>query len=41
MADSVTEDLLQLTRRLLTSIAERDWATYQELCDPALTAFEP
>jgi hypothetical protein len=36
-----TEELLTLTRRLLDSIAERDWATYQELCDPSLTCIEP
>jgi calcium/calmodulin-dependent protein kinase (CaM kinase) II len=41
MADPLTEELLQLTHRLLESIAQRDWATYQELCDPTLTAFEP
>jgi calcium/calmodulin-dependent protein kinase (CaM kinase) II len=33
--------LLDLNRRLLTSIAEGDWETYTELCDPTLTAFEP
>lgn len=37
-----TEDeLLQLTRRLLDSIASGDWNTYVELCDPSLTCFEP
>jgi calcium/calmodulin-dependent protein kinase (CaM kinase) II len=41
MADSVTEELLQLNRRLLESIDLADWNTYQELCDPSLTAFEP
>jgi calcium/calmodulin-dependent protein kinase (CaM kinase) II len=34
-------ELLALTRRLLESITAGDWATYQELCDPTLTAFEP
>ena len=29
-----------MNRRLLQSIAEGDWKTYQELCDPTLTAFE-
>ena len=38
---SDTEELLQLNARLLASIAGKDWATYQELCDPTLTAFEP
>ncbi|MBY0526938.1 MAG: DUF4440 domain-containing protein [Gemmataceae bacterium] len=41
MADPVTEELLQLNKRLLESITGGDWATYQELCDPTLTAFEP
>lgn len=36
-----TEELLQLNQRLLDSIAGGDWATYAELCDPSLTAFEP
>ncbi len=34
-------DLIQLTERLLQSIASGDWETYEELCDPSLTAFEP
>ena len=33
--------LLDLNRRLLASIAEGEWETYAELCDPTLTAFEP
>ena len=41
MPDPLTEELLRLNQRLLGSIAEADWATYQELCDPTLTAFEP
>src|ERR1700722_6958170 len=41
MSDSATDDLLKLTQRLLDSIAGADWATYQELCDPSLTAVEP
>jgi calcium/calmodulin-dependent protein kinase (CaM kinase) II len=39
MAD--TDELLKLNDRLLRAIAEADWTTYQELCDPTLTAFEP
>ena len=34
-------ELLGLTQRLLDSITTGDWNTYQELCDPSLTAFEP
>jgi calcium/calmodulin-dependent protein kinase (CaM kinase) II len=36
-----TSELVQLTRRLLDAISDGDWATYEELCDPSLTAFEP
>ncbi len=36
-----THEVLLLTQRLLDSITDGDWATYQELCDPTLTAFEP
>jgi calcium/calmodulin-dependent protein kinase (CaM kinase) II len=39
--EPLTEELLKLNDRLLRSIAEADWDTYQELCDPSLTAFEP
>jgi calcium/calmodulin-dependent protein kinase (CaM kinase) II len=35
------EELLELNQRLLDSIARADWATYRDLCDPSLTAFEP
>lgn len=41
MSDSVTEELLQLNRQLLDSIAQADWVTYKRLSDPSLTAFEP
>ena len=41
MPDAKAEELLQINQRLLDSIATGDWATYQELCDPSLTAFEP
>ena len=37
----MTDELLRLTQRLLDSIAEGDWTTYEQLCDPSLTAFEP
>src|SRR5258708_6690067 len=35
------DELLKVNDRLLRCIAEADWDTYQELCDPTLTAFEP
>jgi calcium/calmodulin-dependent protein kinase (CaM kinase) II len=38
---TVEAELLQLTERLLQAIATADWATYEQLCDPSLTAFEP
>src|SRR5205823_10213045 len=41
MNDPTTAELLQLNQRLLDCITVGDWATYQELCDPSLTAFEP
>jgi Calcium/calmodulin dependent protein kinase II association domain len=41
MADAVTQELLLLNQRLLDSIARADWKTYEELCDPSLSAFEP
>jgi calcium/calmodulin-dependent protein kinase (CaM kinase) II len=37
----VSHELLDLNQRLLDSIARADWSTYQDLCDPTLTAFEP
>jgi calcium/calmodulin-dependent protein kinase (CaM kinase) II len=40
MSDEAAE-LIALTERLLESIAQSDWATYSELCDPSLTSFEP
>jgi hypothetical protein len=41
MSDTTNTELLQLNQRLLDCIALGDWATYQELCDPSLTALEP
>jgi ketosteroid isomerase-like protein len=36
-----TNELLRLNQRLLDCITAGDWATYEELCDPSLTAVEP
>jgi calcium/calmodulin-dependent protein kinase (CaM kinase) II len=41
MSDATTTELLAINRRLLEAIAAGDWATYEELCDPGLTCFEP
>jgi calcium/calmodulin-dependent protein kinase (CaM kinase) II len=41
MNDTTSAELLQLNQRLLDAISQGDWATYQELCDPSLTAIEP
>lgn len=38
--DAVNE-LLDLTQQMLDSIAAADWETYERLCDPTLSAFEP
>ena len=35
------ESLVAVNQRLLEAIADGDWNTYQELCDPTLTAIEP
>ena len=39
--DAVQQELLTLNQRLLEAIVKGDWAAYADLCDPALTAFEP
>jgi len=38
---SSREELLELNERLLHAIAAGDWKTYEELCHPDLTCFEP
>jgi ketosteroid isomerase-like protein len=35
------QEILGLNQRLLDAIAAADWKTYEELCDPGLTCFEP
>jgi len=39
--NQTSQDLIELTRKLLASIAGGDWGTYSQLCDPSLTCFEP
>jgi hypothetical protein len=41
MIDPTRAELLRLTQELLDAIARGDWKTYEELCDPTLTAIEP
>ena len=41
MSESAADELLALSQRLLDGIDRQDWATYADLCDPTLTAFEP
>ncbi len=41
MAESTEQELIRLTQQLLDSIAQADWKTYSELCDPTLSCFEP
>ena len=35
------DEILELTQRLLMAATSGDWGMYADLCDPALTAFEP
>jgi len=35
------QQFIDLTHQLLDCISRGDWETYQSLCDPTLTAFEP
>ncbi len=39
--ESTKRELLELTQRMLDAISEADWETYERLCDPTLTCFEP
>ncbi len=41
MKETKVQEILLLNQHLLDSIAQGDWATYEGLCDPSLTAFEP
>lgn len=38
---TIEQELVDLTQQLLESIAAGDWDTYERLCDPSLSAFEP
>ena len=41
MNESTESNLIALNQKLLDCIAAGDWETYETLCDPSLTAFEP
>jgi hypothetical protein len=41
MSPAPEDQLLDLTRQLLASIADQEWGVYSKLCDPSLTCFEP
>ncbi|MCA9123823.1 MAG: nuclear transport factor 2 family protein [Planctomycetaceae bacterium] len=39
--DETLSTLLDLSQQLLDSILAADWETYERLCDPTISAFEP
>jgi calcium/calmodulin-dependent protein kinase (CaM kinase) II len=41
MSETTRDEMLALSRKLLSAIDRRDWAAYSELCHPSLTSFEP
>ena len=41
MSDDPAAEVLALNQRLLEAIGAADWATYESLCSPDLTCFEP
>lgn len=38
---AIVDELLALSQQLLDAIDRGDWETYDDLCDPSLTAYEP
>ena len=41
MSDQIQREILEVTQQLLDSVAKADWESYQLLCDPSLSCFEP
>jgi Calcium/calmodulin dependent protein kinase II association domain len=41
MSNDLTQQLLELNQKLLMAIVGGDWKTYESLCDPSITCFEP
>ncbi|MEM7312085.1 MAG: DUF4440 domain-containing protein [Planctomycetota bacterium] len=41
MSEDAIQQVLQLNYQLLDAISAADWKTYEKLCDPTLTCFEP
>lgn len=41
MSNTVTEEVLAASRKLLASIDSGNWAEYVKLCDESITCFEP
>ncbi len=41
MPSASESQLLDLTKQLLSAIADQDWSVYERLCHPSLTCFEP
>ncbi len=40
-SSALDQELIELTRKLLKSISDRDWDAYAALCEADLTCFEP